>query len=129
MGTLKLKTGVCIRVLPSLVAQAIGYETVVGAHNTIHVQMHLVGSTVFTWYGKHRCLQHYLCSDTSRRLYSVCLAWPSGTVLQVRRAWQGTVLGIAVDLSALSYLLRRLPRPTPSGRPQLVAPSWPRPCR
>ena len=33
------------------------------------------------------------------------------------RARQGTVLGIAVDLSALPYLLRLLPGPTPSRRP------------
>ena len=37
----------CVRVLSSLVAHAIGYETVVGAHNTVDIQMHLVGFTVF----------------------------------------------------------------------------------
>ena len=36
-----------IRVLPSLVAHAVGYETVVGAHNTVYVQMHVAGSTMF----------------------------------------------------------------------------------
>ena len=35
----------------------------------------------------------------------------------MRRAWQGIVLGITVDLSALPYLLRLLPGPTPSRRP------------
>ena len=37
----------CIRVLPSLVAHAVGYETVVGGHNTVYVQMYVAGSTVF----------------------------------------------------------------------------------
>ena len=64
----------------------------------------------------------------SGRLYSVRLTWPDGTVLQVRREWQGTVLGIAVDLSVLPYLLRLLLGPTPSGRPRSVVPSRPRPC-
>ena len=36
-----------IHVLPSLVAHAVGYETVIGAHNTVYVQMHVAGSTVF----------------------------------------------------------------------------------
>ena len=45
------------------------------------------------------------------------------------RAWQGTVLSIAIDLSALPYLLRLLPRPTPSEHPRSVVPSRPRPCR
>ena len=40
----------------------------------------------------------------------------------MRRAWQSTVLGITVDLSALPYLLCLLPGPTPSGRPQSVGP-------
>ena len=35
----------------------------------------------------------------------------------MRRAWQGTVLGIVVDLSALPYLLCLLPRPALSRRP------------
>ena len=39
------------------------------------------------------------------------------------------ILGIAVDLSALPYLLRLLPGSTPSERPRSVVPSWPRPCR
>ena len=42
--------------LSSLVVHAIGYETVIGAHNTVYVQMHVVGSTVFVWYGKRRRL-------------------------------------------------------------------------
>ena len=37
----------CIRVLPSLVTHAVGYETVIGVHNTVYVQMHVVDSTVF----------------------------------------------------------------------------------
>ena len=41
-----------VRVLPSLVAHAIGYETIVGAHNTVHAQMCLASFTVFAWYGK-----------------------------------------------------------------------------
>ena len=35
---------------------------------------------------------------------------------------QGTVLGIAVDLSALPYLLRLFPGSSPSGRPRSVGP-------
>ena len=35
--------------LPSLVAHAVGYKTVVDAHNTVYVQMHVAGSTVFAW--------------------------------------------------------------------------------
>ena len=69
---------------------------VVDAHNTVYIQMHVAGSTVFTWYGKRRRLQYYLCSDMPGRLHSAHLAWPGGIVLQVRRIWQGTVLGIAV---------------------------------
>ena len=84
---------------------------------------------MFAWYDKRRCLQYCLYSDTPGRLHSARLAWPGGTVLKVRRAWQGTVLGIAVDLNALSYLLCLIPGPSPSGRPRLVVPSWPRPCR
>ena len=45
-----------VRVLPSLVAHAIGYETIVGAHNTVHAQTRLAGFTVFAWNGKYRRL-------------------------------------------------------------------------
>ena len=38
---------VCVRVLPSLVAHAIGYETIVGAHNIVHAQTRLAGFTMF----------------------------------------------------------------------------------
>ena len=73
---------------------------------------------MFAWYGKRRRLQYCLCSDASERLYSARLACPGGTVLQVRRAWQGMVLHIAVDLSALPYLLRLLlPGPHRAGVP------------
>ena len=75
----------CVRVLPSLVAHAVGYETVVGAHNTIYVQMHVVGSTMFAWYGKRRRLQYCLCSDTPGRLHSAHLTWHGGIVLQMHR--------------------------------------------
>ena len=47
----------CVRVLSSLVAHTIGYETIVGAHNTVHAQTRLVGFTVFAWYDKCRRLQ------------------------------------------------------------------------
>ena len=73
----------CIRVLPNLVAHAIGYEMAASAHNTIYAQTRLAGSTVFAWYGKRRCLQYYLRSDASGRLYSARLAWSGGTILQV----------------------------------------------
>ena len=53
MGSYKSeKEKECICVLPSLVAHAVGYETIIGAHNTVYVQMHVAGSTVFAWYGK-----------------------------------------------------------------------------
>ena len=115
--------------LPSLVAHAVGYETIIGTHNIVYVWTHLAGSTVFAWYGKRRRLQYCLRSDASGRLYSARLAWSGGTVLQVCRVWQVTVLGIAVDLSALSYLLCLIPRPSLSGHPRSVVLSWPRPCR
>ena len=47
-----------IRVLPSLVAHAIGYETIVDVHNTVHARTCLAGFTVFAWYGKCRRPQH-----------------------------------------------------------------------
>ena len=40
----------CMRVLPSLVAHAVGYGTVIGAHNTVYVQMHVADSTAFAWW-------------------------------------------------------------------------------
>ena len=52
------KEGECVHVLPSLVAHAIGYEMIVGTHNTVHAQIGLAGFTVFTWYGKCRCLPY-----------------------------------------------------------------------
>ena len=66
----------------SLIAHAVGYKMIVGAHNTINVrcmweaassssgmadvsarhtidaQRHVGGFTMFAWYGKCRCLQH-----------------------------------------------------------------------
>ena len=82
MGSYKSeKERECIRVLPSLVAHAIGYETIVGSHNTVYVQMPVPGSTVFAWYSKCRCLQYCLGSDTPERLHSAYLAWPGDTVL------------------------------------------------
>ena len=83
----------------------------------------MAGFTVFTWYGKCRRLQYCKAnidahsSDTPGRLHSTRLAWPGGTFLQVCRVWQGTVLSIAVDLSALPYLLRLILGPLLSGRP------------
>ena len=77
----------CIRVLPSLIAHAIGYGMVVSAHNIVYVQMHVAGSTVFAWYGKRRRLQYCLCSDMPGKLHGSCLAWPSGTVLKAHRVW------------------------------------------
>ena len=47
MGSYKLeKERECICVLPSLIPHAVGYKTVVGAHNTIYVQMYVAGSTM-----------------------------------------------------------------------------------
>ena len=66
----------------SLVAHAVGYKMIVGAHNTVNVrcmwevassssgmvdvgarhtvdaERHAGGFTMFTWYGKYRCPQH-----------------------------------------------------------------------
>ena len=53
MGSYKSeKERECIHVLPILVAHAVGYETIVDAHNTVYVQMHVGGSTMFAWYDK-----------------------------------------------------------------------------
>jgi len=71
----------CIRVLPSLVAHAIGYEMVVSVHNIVYAQTRLAGSTMFAWYDKRQRPQHYLCSDVSGRLYHVRLSCPDGTAL------------------------------------------------
>ena len=106
--------------LPSLVTHIIGYGMASGAHNTVYVQTHLAGSTMFAWYDKRRHPQYGLYSDASGMFYRVRLTCLDGTVLQVRRAWHGIVLGIAVDLSALPYLLRLFPGPVPSRRPRSV---------
>ena len=37
----------CVRVLPSLVVHAVGYERAASAHNIVYAQMRLAGSTVF----------------------------------------------------------------------------------
>ena len=99
--------------LPSLIVHIVGYETVVGAHNTVYVRCMLqapscssgmanIGahntvrqiSVPTTLLGKCRRPQYYLASDTLGRLHSAYLAWPSGIVLKVRKACQGTILGI-----------------------------------
>ena len=49
----------CVRVLPSLVAHAIGYEMIVGVHNIVHAQTRLASFTMFAWYGKCWLLQYY----------------------------------------------------------------------
>ena len=64
----------CIRVLPSLVAHAIGYGMAASADNTVYAQTRLAGSTMFAWYGKRRRPQYCLWSDASGRLYSVRLS-------------------------------------------------------
>ena len=92
-------------------------DCTVFAHLTVHDLLYLAGYTVFSWDGKRRRPQYCLCSDVSGRLYSVRLTWPDDTVLQMRGAWQGMVLGIVVDLSALPYLLHLLPGPTSSRHP------------
>ena len=43
-------------------------------------------------------------------------------ILLVCRVWQGMALGIAVDLSALPYLLRLILGPLLRGRPRSVVP-------
>jgi len=127
----------CVWVLPSLVAHVVGYGTqsptllfmTCCTWQATQCSPTLLFMTwqaaVFAWDGKRRRPQYCLCSDASGRLYSVRLTWPDGTVLQVRRACQGTVLGITVDLSALPYLLRLLLGPTPSRRPGRLFPVSP----
>ena len=48
-----------VRMLLSLVAHAVGYKMIVGAHNTVGVWTHVVGSIVFFWYGRCRRLPYY----------------------------------------------------------------------
>ena len=79
------------------------------AHNTVAV--------------KRRRPQHYLGSDMPRRLQGTLLTCPVGPT-----GVQGTVLGIAVDLSVLLYLLCPFPGPheraSPVGwfQPTLIVP-------
>ena len=94
----------CIRVLPSLVAHAVGYEMIVDAHNTIYVQTHLAGSTMFAWYGKHRRLQYCMANASAYNTIWIltCLEgcivpiWHGLVAPSCRCAEQGTILDIMV---------------------------------
>ena len=123
-GTACHRPPYCLRRHRHLTVHNLLYLT--GCTMFAHIVVHdLVGCTVFVRDGKRRSPQYCLCSDVSGRLYSVRLTWPGGTVLQVRRAWQGTVLGITVDFERLT--LSALPDPraltkrtSPVGRSQSV---------
>ena len=91
----------CVRVLPSLVAHAIGYETIVNAHNTVRAQTHLIGFTVFVWYGKCRRLQYLKTNVGAHNTVwaLTCLeglkvpvwSYPGGTFLQACKVWSSVL--------------------------------------
>ena len=47
-----------VRLLLSLASYADGYKMMVGVHNTVGCQMHVVGCVVFFGYGRRRRLPH-----------------------------------------------------------------------
>ena len=49
---LQVRESVCVRMLLSLVAHAIGYKMIVGTHNTVYVRRMWEVFTVFTMQGK-----------------------------------------------------------------------------
>jgi hypothetical protein len=125
----------CAHVLLSLVAHAVGCKTVIGAHNTVYVRrvwQALPCSSGMANDDAHNTVRQI---PTPTTLFGFWHAWkvikhPSGM------AWrycpvgvQGTVLGIAVDLSALPFLLRLILGSSSSGRPRSVVPSRLRPRR
>ena len=71
-----------------LLLTRIGYEMIVGAHNTVHAQMCLVGFTVFVWYGKCRHLQ-YLKTNVSAHNTVWVLTHLEGCIAPV---WHGLVV-------------------------------------
>ena len=52
LTSLERKREKCICVLPSLVAHAIRYKTVVDVYNIVLCQTHVADFTMFAWYGK-----------------------------------------------------------------------------
>ena len=104
---LQVRESVCVRVLPSLVAQAIGYETIVGAHNTVHAQTRLAGFTVFVWYGKWRRLQYYKTNVDAHNIVRVLtrlkgcivLVWHGLVALSCRCAGYGRVRSSVLRLT------------------------------
>ena len=114
-----------------LLPTPLGTRQFVGAHNTIDAQMHVVGSIMFFWYSKCRCLPYCrtnVGAHNTVRVLTKVAKHPSGMACQYCPAGvQGTVLGIAVDLSALPYLLCLILGSLPSGRPRSVVPSRLRP--
>ena len=49
---LQVRERECVHMLLSLIAHAIGYKMIIGAHSTVDAQTHVVGSIVFVMYGK-----------------------------------------------------------------------------
>ena len=123
----------CVRVLPSLVAHAIGCETIVDAHNTVHAQTCLAGFTVFAWYGKYQRLQDCKTNVGAHNIVWVlthsegCIVpvWHGLVALFCRCAGYGRVRSSVLRfyLSALPYLLRLILGSSPSGRPRSIVPS------
>ena len=125
--------------LPSLVAHAIGYETIAGAHNIVHAQMRLASFTVFAWYGKCRRLQYCKTNiDAHNTIWVLtCLKdcivpiWHGLVELSCMCAGYGRVRSLVLrfDLNALPYLPRLILGSSPSRHPRSVVPSRLRPCR
>ena len=64
-----------VRKLLSLVAHAVGYKVIVGAHNTIDVRRMWEVLPCPTRYGKCRRPQYCGCPDARGGPYRVCLVW------------------------------------------------------
>jgi hypothetical protein len=67
------RKSVCM--LLSLVAHAVGYKMIVGAHNTVDVRRMWEVFTVVAGYGKCWCPQHCGCPDACGGPYRVYLVW------------------------------------------------------
>ena len=94
---------------------------------------------MFAWYGKCRRLQycktnidiHNTVWILTRLEGYIVPVWHGLVALPCRCARYGRVRSsvLRFDLSVIPYLLRLIPRPSPSGHPRSVVPSRPRPCR
>ena len=94
-----------------------------GAHNTIDAQRHVGGALP--------CLSGMRVDGAHNTVGENVGAYNTARVCHARKVAgyypvgvQGTVLGIAVDLSALPYFLRPFPGSLPSGSPWSVGSSW-----